>query len=265
MISDLTVKNIGTALHSWLNYTSAVERSYVLAENSIIYPVSEFIGTKTNPNNIWLDRAHPNLKGKRLDLRFNINFGGTNNEVAFEFKYAREDYTENDGEKQRILNDLLRLKIFYDSELNRKAYFLICGEQLEFLKSFQSIGWSQNHDDIGRPLENTITIDSIQDLNVIEPHGHYTNWFSFNMNDDNEDAKLTVFNITDTNIIAQDLLDGFYEEYENSFKESMNRTSLEATQLCTRLIYLSDLNNLDGVNDLMRVGIWEISSIQNTK
>ena len=62
MTSDLFMIHVGTALHSWLNYVSAVERGYVLAENSVIYPVSEFIGTKTGVNDIWLDRSHPDLK-----------------------------------------------------------------------------------------------------------------------------------------------------------------------------------------------------------
>ena len=260
MVTDLVIKKIGTALHSWLNYTSSVERTYVLAENSIIYPVSELIGTKTNTSNIWLDRVHPDLKGKRLDLRFFMNFGGIDNEIAFEFKYAREDYTENDGEKQRIFNDLLRLKIFCESCKNRKAYFLICGKQLEFLKSFQSIGWSTNIDDIGRPLENVMTIDNIPDLGIIEPYGHYSKWFSFNISGENLD-KETVIDIKNRVVVSQSLLDGFYNDYEDAFKNGMNRTTLEASNLCTRLIYLSDLNNLEGVNDLMRVGIWEVTSL----
>lgn len=124
----------------------------VLAENSIIYPVSEFIGTKAVINEIWLDRALPDLRRKRLDLRFLTILDAVHQEVAMEFKYAREDYTEGDGEKQRILNDILRLKLFKESGLNRKAFFLMCGEQIDFLKSFQSIGWTTKIDKDGRPL-----------------------------------------------------------------------------------------------------------------
>lgn len=95
-------------------------------------------------------------------------------EVAMEFKYARENYTEGDGEKQRILNDILRLKLFIESGLNRKAYFLMCGEQIDFLKAFQSIGWTTKIDKDGRPLPYEMDIDKIKDLGIIKPHGFYT-------------------------------------------------------------------------------------------
>ena len=49
MRSDIFINHIGTALHSWLSYISSVDRKYVLAENSVKYPVSEYIGTKISP------------------------------------------------------------------------------------------------------------------------------------------------------------------------------------------------------------------------
>lgn len=258
MTSDLFLIHVGTALHSWLNYVSSVERGYVLAENSIIYPVSEFIGTKTNTSEIWLDRAHPNLTGKRIDLRFFSTLDTKRQEVAMEFKYARVGYTENDGEKQRILNDLLRLKLFTESSMDRKAYFLICGEQIDFLKSFQSIGWSTKIDDVGRPLEYEIGIEEIRDLGKVKPQGFYTNWFRFNPELEANEKKLD-FSISESRSVSSEYLEKFYKEYESSFKDGMNRSKFEMTMVRTRLVYLSDLNNLDGVKKLMRVGIWEVS------
>lgn len=256
MISDLFFKHIGTALHSWLNYVTAVERSYVLAENSIIYPVSEFIGTKAGVNEIWLDRLHPNLIGKRLDLRFFTMLDGVRQEVAMEFKYARVGYTEEEGEQQRILNDILRLKLFTESEDNRKSYFLICGEQIDFLKAFQSIGWTTKVDAIGRPLPNQMDIDEIKDLGVIQPSGFYTKWFNFKPEDGNNKVEIE---ITDTTLVSEKLLDGFYKDYEGSFKDGMTKTKFESSKVETRLVYLSNLSNIEGIKNLMRVGIWEIS------
>lgn len=258
MTSDLFQIHVGTALHSWLNYVSAVERGYVLAENSIIYPVSEFIGTKAGINEIWLDRAHPDLKWKRLDLRFLTIFDAVQHDVAMEFKYAREDYTEGDGEKQRILNDILRLKLFTESGLKRKAFFLMCGEQIDFLKAFQSIGWTTNIDKDGRPLPYEMGIDKIKDLGIIKPHGFYTNWFKFDPKSNADDKKVE-FEINDKKSVPEEFLEEFYTQYEKSFKDGMNRKIFESTKLCTRLVYLSDLSNLDDIKNLMRVGIWEIS------
>jgi len=259
MTSDLFLTHVGTALHSWLNYVSAVERGYVLAENSIIYPVSEFIGTKiTGSKDIYLDRVHPNLKGKRLDLRFFSDLDGERHEVAMEFKYARQGYTEEPGEIQRIFNDILRLKLFTESHSNRKAYFLICGLQIDFLKAFQSIGWSTNVDKDGRPYPKTMTIDEIKDIGEIKPHGFYTNWFKFeplpNINDN-----IIEISLNDNNIVPLVYLKGFYDEYEASFKDGMNVAKFESSKVQTRIVYLSELNNLSVIKNLMRVGIWEIS------
>lgn len=255
MVSDLFLRHIGTALHSWLNYVTSVERGYVLAENSIIYPVSEFIGTKTVVEEIWLDMVHPNLKGKRLDLRFFTMLNGLRQEVAMEFKYARVGYTEGEGEQQRILNDILRLKLFIESGTNRKAYFLMCGKQIDFLKAFQSIGWTTKTDEIGRPLPNIMGIDEIKNLGLIQPHGFYTNWFHFK-SDLNKKIEIK---ITDTDLVPKKLLKGFYDEYEDSFKDGMTKDKFESSTVETRLIYLSNLSDIEGINNLMRVGIWEIS------
>jgi hypothetical protein len=259
MTSDLFMIHVGTALHSWLNYVSAVERGYVLAENSIIYPVSEFVGTKADQDKIWLDRAHPNLIGKRLDLRFFAMLNAADCEVAMEFKYAREGYTEGDGEKQRILNDILRLKLFTESGANRKAYFLICGEQIDFLKAFQSIGWTAKIDEFGRPLPEELGIDEIKKLGVIKPHGFYTNWFKFDPLGHLKD-KIVEFEINDIIPVPKEFLEGFYKDYLDSFKVGMNRAKFESSKVSTRLVYLSDLSNLEGIKKLMRVGIWEISN-----
>ncbi len=260
MTSDLFQIHVGTALHSWLNYVSAVERGYVLTENSIIYPVSEFIGTKIDVSEIWLDRAHPNLKWKRLDLRFFSVLGAERYEVAMEFKYVRQGYTENPDEKQRILNDLLRLKLFTESESKRKAYFLICGEQMDFFKAFQSIGWTTKIDKDGRPYPEEMDIDKIKDLGVIKPHGFYTCWFKFDPLS-NPDDKLIDFAINDKTSVPEEYLKGFYDKYEDSFKDGMTIGKFESSKVRTRLVYLSDLNNMEGIKKLMRVGIWEISTV----
>jgi len=260
MTSDLFLIHVGTALHSWLNYVSAVERGYVLSENSIIYPVSEFIGTKTSVDEIWLDRLHPNLSGKRLDLRFFAMLDALPHEVAMEFKYARVGYTDGPSEKQRILDDILRLKIFTESKSNRKAYFLICGDQIDFFKAFQSIDWSTQIDKDGRPYPQIMGIDEIKDLGVVKPFGFYTNWFKFDPEAAANDKMIDI-TINDNKSVPVEFLEGFYKKYEGSFEDSMNRSKFETSKVRTRLVYLSDLSNLEGIKKQMRVGMWEISNV----
>jgi hypothetical protein len=60
-------------------------------------------------------------------------------------------------------------------------------------------------------------------------------------------------------LVSKKLLDGFYKDYEDSFKEGMTKVKFESSKVETRLVYLSNLSNMEGIKNLMRVGIWEIS------
>lgn len=100
-------------------------------------------------------------------------------------------------------------------------------------------------------------IDKIKDLGIIKPHGFYTNWFKFDPIGVNEKVE---FEISDKKSVPEEFLKEFYAEYEKSFKDGMSRTRFESSKVCTRLVYLSELSNLNDIKSLMRVGIWEISN-----
>ena len=228
MVIELFIKHVGASLHNWLNYISTVQRGYVLAESSIIYPVSEYVATQINNTKVLLEEEHPNLAGKYVDLRLVKRFQGENIEFAFEFKYARIDYTEKSGEKQRIFDDLLRLKIFKESKKNRKAYFIICGKQLDFLKAFQSIGWSINHDPkTGLPVKYSLTVEDVDNLNIVKPNGFYTNWFKFDIEDTVSLAKN--FNVSDTAVVPTHIYNNFFDDYEKSFGASLTKAKVSAS------------------------------------
>lgn len=257
MVIELFIKHIGASLHNWLNYISTVQRGYVLAESSIIYPVSEYVASQTGNTKVFLEEEHPNLTGKFIDLRLFKRFLGENVEFGFEFKYARIDYTEKSGEKQRIFDDLLRLKIFKESKKNRKAYFIICGSQLDFLKSFQSIGWSINHDPTtGLPIPYIIKVDDVDNLNIVKPNGFYTNWFQFKFEDKTNLIKN--FNVSDTAIVPTTIYDGFFDDYEKALKGTLTKAKIAAWSISTKLVFMSDINNMKELTNPMRVAIWEV-------
>jgi hypothetical protein len=208
MNSDIFFIHAGSALHSWLNYISSVKRIYVLAENSIKYPISEFIGTKVEPSKIHIDKLHPNLNDRYLDLRFFDEINSQETEIAIEFKYARLGYTDQKSEKKRIFNNIMRLKLFVEQGENRKGYFLICGPQIDFIKAFQSIGWSEtDKNSNGLPTPKNVSTD----YDKINPKGFYTNWFEYK-----KDTTREINLKTDTEEIHKD----FFEEYKKAFKRS---------------------------------------------
>lgn len=100
-----------------MSYTSAVGRSYVLAESSIKYPLAEYL-ERTNPENIKLEYNHPKLEKRRIDIYFKSS---DDTETLIEFKFIKDKSTRSDDEKQRIFNDLMRL--YLSLENGEQCYF----------------------------------------------------------------------------------------------------------------------------------------------
>jgi len=254
MNSDIFFIHTGSALHSWLNYISSVNRRYVLAENSIKYPVSEYIGTQIDPEQIYLDKLHPNLNDRYIDLRFINKYESKEYECAVEFKYSRIGYTDQKKEKRRIFNDIMRLKLFVEKAENRKGYFLLCGTQLDFIKSFQTIGWNdEGKINNGLPKEEKKTSENDEKVNLIEPEGFFTNWFNFKKGDSLE------IDLSSQEEELKSIYNDFFKEYEKSFKSGMTEDNLREKNPITKLIYLSESSNLKDIPTPMKVGIWEIT------
>jgi hypothetical protein len=251
--ADLFFMHVGAAVHNWANYVSTVQRGYVLAENSIIYPVSELVGTQSDE--VYMDLKHPDLVGKRIDLRFITDFIDGSCECGMEFKYARSTNTGGESEQQRIFNDLVRLKLFVDSKKGRRGYFLMCGEKYDFLSAFQGIVLSTSRDELGLPIEQDNVAEV--DLSSLKPTGIYAQWFKFNKNDNDGETDFFLF---DTSVVPNKLYQGFRDSYEKKFESGMTMPSLCQTKLKTRLLFISDYDYTPGMSKPMRVGVWEISS-----
>src|SRR3990172_6238027 len=134
MTKEINVNQLATAVMWWLSYTSAVGRNYILSEGAIKFPASEYL-ERSKTDEIELEYGHPKLSRKRFDLFFRKN---AIEDTVFEFKYIKNGSTRTQDEKQRIFNDLMRLHLFLDNT-NQKGYFLICGNQSDFIKDFQKI------------------------------------------------------------------------------------------------------------------------------
>jgi len=212
------------------------------------------------PDKIHLDKEHPNLKNRYLDLRFLIDSFDDEEcsedsefEVAIEFKFSRINYTDEKKEKKRIFNDIMRLKLFIESNpKNRKAYFLICGPQFDFIRSFQSIGWNiEAKNNSGLPKEDTILQPDYL-YSSIKPSGFYTDWFKFKKGETQQ------IDLNTTNDYLKGIYNDFYADYEDAYKDSFSKEDLRKNNPITKAIYISETSDLLDIPAPMKVGIWEI-------
>jgi hypothetical protein len=227
----------------WLSYTSAVGRNYVLSEGSIKFPASEYLERSTI-DEIELEYNHPKLSRKRFDLFFRKN---TNEKTAFEFKYVKNGSTRTQDEKQRIFNDLMRLFLILDND--HKAYFLICGNQSDFIKDFQKIS----------PSTKQFITPRIQGSlpTKIVSEGFYTKWFSF-------DANLpdTEIDLNNNEKEYKDIYDLFFKEYADPHLVKAKTALQRPDKIKTSLVFLSgNVEQPTGLFQPAKIGIWEIAKV----
>ena len=238
---DLNVSQLATAVMWWLSYTSAVGRNYVLGEGSIKFPTSEYLERST-VDEIALEYSHPIFSRKRFDLFFKNK---NNEKIVFEFKYIKGGSTRKSDEKQRIFNDLMRL--YFSLDTDHKAYFLICGNQNDFITNFQRI--ITNIEDFIIPK----TKDSLP--KIIIPEGFYTKWFSFDNNSPD-----TEIDLSNSEKEYKGIYDLFFEEYEIPHREKMKEKMQRPDKINTKLVFLS--GNIEQPTVFFqpaKIGIWEIT------
>ncbi len=243
MAEDIFIKRIGSAAQSWLNYISAVDRDYILSESSIKLPLSELIGTRIERDLINLELPHPNFLKKRIDLHCVQQYNAVDYECAYEFKFIKGSSTRSNDEKQRIVNDLLRLHTFINTGNNRKAYFLICGTQHDFTYSFQSI--QPNRHNFGGRRFNTISLS---------PLGYYTDLFKFGISP----SPGRIIQPNNTQKDYHQHCTDFETKYRPPYLSNMGQQYNLPNRLKTRLIFISEDNTVHDVPTKMKVAIWEI-------
>lgn len=237
---DVNVGQLATSVMWWLNYISAVGRSYVLNECAIKFPATEYLESSAI-DAIELEYGHPKLLRKRFDLFFQKE---QREKTVFEFKYIKNGSTRTNEERRRIFNDLMRLYLFLDTD--KKGYFLICGNQFDFITDFQRIRQNQAQFIVPR-----IQGDSPE---YIEPEGFYTKWFSFKTSMPEKKIDL---NVNDDEY--RTIYDQFFSEYSAPYKAKTNADLERPAMITTSLVFLSGNDEQPtGVFQPCKIGIWEI-------
>jgi hypothetical protein len=245
---DFNVNQLATAVMWWLSYTSAVGRNYVLSEGAIKFPASEYL-ERSKLDEIELEFNHPKLSRKRFDLFFRKN---SVENTAFEFKYIKNGSTRTQDEKQRIFNDLMRLYLYLDK--SNKGYFLICGNQSDFVKDFQTI-LTQPKDTTGNLYIKPRQKDSLP--KTIQPEGFYTEWFSFDT--DKPDKEIDLKTSIDE---YKNIYDLFFKEYSDPYLVKTKFDLTRPDKIMTKLVFLSgNTEQPTGLFQPSKIGIWEVLTI----
>lgn len=251
MPSEYSIANVAAVIQWWLSYTLALDREYVLSESSIKHPMTEYLERSESVlrNSIRLERSHPLLQRRRIDLTFSLV--GTESqptESAFEFKYIKDGSTLDLSEKKRVFNDLMRLHLF--AHTGGAAFFLICGKLHEFINSFQedkSQSRPVNEQSIIQPQENQPKTKSIQ------AQGFYSRWFSF----DSSQRDMSI-DLTDLTPQYREVYDDFVSEYGEAYFKATGLTLSLPCTLRTELLFLPS-NEIDiQAPPQARVGIWRV-------
>lgn len=228
--------HLASAIVWWLNYISATGREYIIAESTLKIPATEYL-ERFYRESIELEFNHPKLSQKRFDLHFK----DINAEVAFEFKFVREDSTNALAERKRIFADLMRLNLFLDN--SKKGYFLICGNQFHFKASFQSLNLKGKYP---APTSKFAIPGPVKS-------GFFGEWFSF----DTAFPEKTI-DLSNQNKDYKPIYTAFFTDNQKAHKVATNNKLVAPNTIKTKLIFLSDELTASNIPQSFRIGIWEV-------
>lgn len=234
-----SLSHLASAITWWLNYISAVGREYIIAESTLKIPATDYL-EKIFSNKIISEYDHPNLKQKKIDLYYEDSVN--NLEIAFELKFVREDSTIPIKERKRIFNDLMRLYLFQG--VNKKGYFLICGNQFHFNSSFKNLNLKGKYPSTTLRTSPTGPTKS----------GYFGEWFSFDLTYPERKIKLM-----NTDPDYQMFYRGFKKEHAISYKNATKNKLRKPSSIKTKLIFLSEDLTASNIPQTFSIGIWEVS------
>lgn len=228
------------AIRWWLNYHASVGRYYILSESSLKIPITEYL-ERSNVKDITLELSHPSFSGRRVDVSFNDD--EVKKQIVFELKYVKGALTKNDEEKQRFFNDLARL--YFINQTDTESYFVVCGEQVEFIANFQRIVKYQGTVRVRKSSQLPKDIDS---------EGFYTNWFSFDLKKPEKEIDLVNCN-SECKLFYTD----FVTDYAKGYKKSTGKDLKLPPKITTKLVYISENSSeSDKVYLPSRVAVWSV-------
>ncbi len=145
--SDFLIKDLYTAVKSWMEYHFEINQQYVLSEDSIKIPICDYLSQY--PGNVELEKKIDFFINRHYDLYFKITQSNdvctkqedenrsknVECEYFFEFKYVHKEYTRTEKEINRYFADIARLKA--KANANTECYLLVCGSKMDFINEFK--------------------------------------------------------------------------------------------------------------------------------
>ncbi|WP_155632287.1 hypothetical protein [Burkholderia cepacia] len=126
-MKPLQTKRLARAVHRWLSFQRMCGRSMVFSESYLCQPIAEFISFH-HPGKIRPELNHPQFatltSGRPKQVDFALLTPNTSDvECVIESKWI----SDSAYSKQAILDDLLRLECFRDTNRHVSRYFLVGG------------------------------------------------------------------------------------------------------------------------------------------
>lgn len=248
--NEFSILGLSKSIQSWLEYHISQNRSFVLSESSIAYPIAEYLNQYRD--SVELEHGLDYFTRRRCDLVFKLKqdlLRGIEAPYYFEFKYTQNGSTRDDDEQQRVFNDLMRLNSI--DKVGSKKYFLMAGTSADFFEDFQNFT-GQNGTNASNISSMSTTTSQKKSTNA---QNIYRQMFSFNMRKSKRDIDLN-----NTAIIS--LIDEFKSDYKRCCKRK-NRGRNKAYD-----IFINDIKKIRTIlryispkDCLARLGIWEITKV----
>lgn len=208
----MIIAKMGGTLTHWLGFQENIGRSFMMNEDSLKYPLADYLVNDGGENihAVDLEYPHPNFPDRHIDLTITDNIlpgriSSEKLENAFEFKLAKTE-TRHLKEKKRIFNDIIRMHLARHVT-KKNCYFIIAGKSIHFERDFRNF-----------PQNNTTKF--------------YKEWFSF------EEGKPLTFDVALKNDpVYRPIYNSFVADYESTYQGT--ETLILPNQITTKCEYVS--------------------------
>jgi hypothetical protein len=133
------VPNLAIAVNRWLSYQLLCGRGALLSEGYLGHPIAEYLIHK-HSGHFATEIDHPDLKSPRPGRPRQIDYAlRTRNSGDIESAIECKWVSERPYDKQRIVNDILRLECVRDPRRHVKRYFIVAGLRKHFDANFKDL------------------------------------------------------------------------------------------------------------------------------
>ena len=217
--------NMGGAIEHWLGFQDKIGRSFMMNEDALKYPISDYLVNEGSVDLklIELEHPHPNFSNRLVDLAILNSSKQLDN--LFELKLAKTT-TRYKPERQRIFNDIIRLHLA-KAVTNNKCYFIITGKSINFQRDFRNYKVDKN------------------------VSGFYKKWLSFEKGNSQ-----TFIVASESDINYQQIYQGFLDKYSDSYLGTGTTPLQLPLEITTKCEFITAFKN--SVVPYL-AGIWSVS------